>query len=211
MSRPASEYTQAIRNLLDERNGDLTHAEARPLLAKLGFEIAVEPPGKSDAFGQFEQYDVDLNDDASIAKAMKACNFDEKTQKTVLREARQRAAFKTERNNFDVTKYNWAKARQSGKPSVSRKPDSSKNTKAKTAAVTGRKAGVTKLPKPKHRRNVVVATNGVDSDDALDLVASNGGVAAVQAKVAEMRAEADRLEAAANSVLELQKRVAAAA
>lgn len=210
MSRPASEYTQAIRNLLDERDGVLTHAEARPLLAKLGFEIAVEPPGKSDAFGQFEQYDVDLNDEASVAKAMKACGFDEKVQKTVLREARQRAAFKAERNNFDVTKYNWSNARKSGKPSVSRKPDSSKNSKAKTAAVTGRKAGVAKLPKPKHRRNAVVVASG-DSNDALDLVASNGGVAAVQAKVVEMRAEADRLEAAVNSVLELQKRVAAAA
>jgi len=210
MSRPAGEYTLAIRTLLDERNGELTHAEARPLLSKLGFDIAVEPPGKSDAFSQFEQYDVDLADETAVAKAMKACGFDEKVQKTVLREAKHRAAFKTERNNFDVTKYNWSKARQSGKPSVSRKPVSSKNTKAKTAAVTGRKVGVTKLPKPKHRRDTTVVVSA-DSDDSLDLVSKNGGIAAVQNKIVEMREEADRLEAAVNSVLELQKRVAAAA
>lgn len=208
MSRPAGEYTLAIRNLLDERNGELTHAEARPLLSALGFGIAAEPPTKSDAFSQFEKFDVDLSDEDAVSKAMKACSFDEKTQKSVLREAKQRAAFKTERNNFDVTKYNWSKLQQSGKPSVSRKPETSKNTKAKTAAVTGRKVGV--LPKPKHRRadSTVVSA---DSNDSLDLVKQHGGIAAVQNKIAEMRSEADRLEAAVNSVIELQKRVAAAA
>lgn len=214
MSRPASEKTLAIRNLLDERNGELTHNEARPLLAELGHEIAAECPAKSDAFKQFEQYVVDLNDEAAVAKAMKACGFDDKTQKAVLREANIRKEFKAESNDFNVTKYNWKLAQDSSKPSVSRKPETSRNTKAKTAAVVGKKVGVAKLnlkkknqnPKPKHRRSAEF-----NEFDPLDVVSENGGIAAVQAKIAEMRLEADRLEAAVSSVIDLKKRVAAAA
>ncbi len=209
MSRPASEYTQAIRNLLDEKNGELTHAEARPLLAKLGFDIAAEPPSMSDAFSKFDQYEVKLSDAEGVAKAMTACEFDPKVQKTVLREAKIRAAFKAERNNFDVTKYNWAKMVKSGEPSPSRKPVSSKNTKAKAAAA---------LPQPKHRRDdVVVKSVGrpkktvVSPNDDLAYVTKHGGVSAVRNRIAELRAEADKMESAVNSVLELQKRIKEAA
>lgn len=209
MSRPASDITLAIRKLL-KKNGELTYADARPLLAELGHEIAAERPAKSDAFKQFEQYEVDLTDAAAVAKAMKACGFDEKTQKAVLDEANVRNNFETESNHFNVTKWTWSK--NSGKSSVSRKPETSKNTKAKTAAVVGKKVGITKLkkmPKPKHRQNAVVGD--FNDFDSLDVVSENGGIAAVQAKVAEMRLEADRLEAAVASVIDLKKRVAAAA
>lgn len=210
MSRPASDYTLAIRTLLDERNGELTHNEARPLLEALGHEIAAECPAKSENFKQFEQYAVDLNDEDAVAKAMKACGFDEKTQKAVLREAKIRKEFKAESNDFNVIKYNWSKAKESGTPSPSRKPETSKNTKAKTAAVVGKTAGGEKKkrgPKPKHRRNAIVA----DFSDPLDVVSKNGGIAATQAKITAMREEADRLEAAVSSVMDLKKRVAAAA
>jgi len=149
MSRPASKYTVAIRTLLDKHDGNLTHAEIRPLLVQQGFEIAAEPPTLSDAFSQFEQYDVKLDDAASVASAMKACGFDESVQSVVLHEAKVRADFKSERNNFDVTKYNWNKTKQSGGNSPSRKPVTSKNSKAKMAVVTGNSATI--LPRPKHR------------------------------------------------------------
>jgi len=210
MSRPASEYTQAIRTILDEKNGELTHAEARPLLAKLGFDIVAEPPSMSDAFSKFDQYEVKLSDADGVAKAMLACEFDPKVQRTVLREAKIRAAFKAERNNFDVTKYNWSKMVKSGEPSPSRKPETSKNTKAKAAAA---------LPQPKHRRDDVVVAKSVghpkktvvSHNDDLAYVTKHGGVSAVRNRIAELRAEADKMESAVNSVLELQKRIKEAA
>jgi hypothetical protein len=42
MSRQASPKTAFIRKLLDESNGEITHADARPLLKKEGFDIAKE-------------------------------------------------------------------------------------------------------------------------------------------------------------------------
>jgi len=218
MSRPASSYTVAIRTLLDEHGGNLTHAEIRPLLAKKGFNIAVEPPTLSDAFSQFEQYDVKLDDDVSVASAMKACGFDASVQILVLHEAKARANFKSERNNFDVTKYNWNKMKQSGDKSPSRKPVSSKNSKAKMAA--------TVMPRPKYRiedtpisttvkrgrgRPPAVVTAPVTASDFLEFVAKNGGVSVVRNRITELRLEADKMESALNAVLDLQKRLSDAA
>jgi hypothetical protein len=217
MSRTASKYTLDIRQLLDS-NPELTHADARPMLAKLGHEIAVEPPEKSEAYLQFEQVagicptlkvSKFMKNEKAVAKTLKTCRFDDKAQKLVLREAQIRAKFEDESNNYNVTKYNWSKAKQSGTPSVSVKPDSGKNTKAKTAAVTARRTG-TVLPVPKHRRNSqpVVSTG---NDDALDIVKRAGGVAAAQTRIAELRSEAETLEAAVNTVVALQQRIAEAA
>ena len=237
MSRPASKYTVAIRTLLDKHD-NLTHAEIRPLLVEQGFEIAAEPPTLSDAFSQFEQYDVKLDDAASVASAMKACGFDESVQSVVLHEAKVRADFKSERNNFDVTKYNWNKTKQSGGNSLSRKPVTSKNSKAKMAVVTGNSATI--LPRPKHRPQdapisttakrrgrppaaapatvvVPVAKRGrppatsVVANDSLEFVAKNGGVSAVKNRITELRLEADKMERAVNAVLDLQKRLSDAA
>lgn len=207
MSRPASPYTQAIRDILDAKKGNITHAEIRPMLQKAGFNVAPEPPAKTDAFGQFEKHGVKLDDPKSVEKALKACGFDDKMQRLVLKEAAQRAAFEKESNNFNVTKYNWSQKQQSGSKTPSRKPASSKNTKAKVAAKTT--APVRRGPVAKTRRVVSPVETG--TDEALDLVKEYGGVAAAQARIDEMRADADKLEQAVNVVVELQAKVKAAA
>lgn len=216
MSRPASDYTLAIRKFLDDSNGAVTHSEARPMLQSLGFEIAAEPGPKSDAFSAFEKYEFELDNPASIAGVIKACKFDEKTAKVVVKEAKLRAAFQSERNNFDVTKHQWSKRRESGQTTPSRKPTGSKNTKAHAAAATGRRAGTIK-PQPKHRRGMTSVVASTDSD-SLALVKANGGVAASQEKIEKLRADAQTmLEEAASlgeavaAVQELEKLIKEAA
>jgi hypothetical protein len=110
MSREASELTQAIRQLLDETNGEITHSEARAKLTKLGFDLAEEMPEKSEEFSAWEQYEVDYDDPNSIANTAAACNFDEKTTKAVVREAKLRTAYKAEANSFNVIKSIWKKS-----------------------------------------------------------------------------------------------------
>jgi hypothetical protein len=183
MSRPVSAYTQAIRTLLTEHNGDLTHAAARPLLVQRGFEIAADPPSKSED---------------SSASVMAACEFDEKTIKALRKEIQQRTEFATESNNFNVVKHNWKLIQNSGQPSASRKPTTSRNRKARTAA------GKTTVTKLGRKRNAVAG-------DPLEHIKSLGGLAVVQAKIADMKAEIENLEAAVESVLVLQKQLAEAA
>lgn len=196
--RTPSAYTLAIRQLLDQHNGELSHSQIRPLLKKLGHDVAEEPANRrSDGLAKFEEYACDLNDPESIAAVVAACGFDKKTAEAVVAEAQLRAAFKAERNNFDVTKYHWAKNRESGTTTVSRKPVSSKNTKAKTAK------GSKVLPKPKHHRD--------EASDPLDVVKKVGGVAAARQKIAALNAEAAALQSAVDAVVELQERIAAAA
>lgn len=202
MARNAGELTVAIRTLLDQHNGELTHADIRPLLVKQGFEVAPEPPKKSSEFDKFNEYQTDLNDKSSIEATLKACGFEGSVAKAVVAEAKARKAFKDESNNYNVVKYNWQKSRDSRTTTVSRKPGTSRNSKAKAAAKATR-------PVPKHR--ATTTTVAMSNDNALELVKSEGGVAKVQAKIASMQAEIASLEAAVTTVLELQKAVAAAA
>lgn len=154
MPRAARPLTLAIRKMLDESNGTITHKEARPKLAKLKFPIA------------------DENNEVAFGK---------------------------ERNNFDVTKYNWAKIRESGRPSTSRKPSTSKNTKARTAA----KHKPKRLGRPARKAGFDVSI--------LATVEKLGGVAAVHARIKELQAEVVSLENVAEEFEALQKRMSAAA
>ena len=49
MSRPAGEFTKAVRSLLSKSNGKMTHVEGRPELEKLGIEIVPEDTDRSSA------------------------------------------------------------------------------------------------------------------------------------------------------------------
>jgi hypothetical protein len=152
MSRPASKLTWAIRKLVDKN--DMTHAEARPQLAKLGFEIAAEQEALSDELSCLLNGDLSSKNLkkllASKSLDAKMKSFDEDVKKRVLREIALRIAFADEANYFNVTKNIWSKfdevtkktMRDSAKSTPSRKPVSSKNTKAQTAK---------ELPTPKHR------------------------------------------------------------
>jgi len=55
MSRKASEFTQAIRKICQEHNFNITYADARPILLKMGFKLAKEPEDKSDNYKAFEE------------------------------------------------------------------------------------------------------------------------------------------------------------
>lgn len=219
MSRTASERTMFIRGLLGEKNGQLTHQEVRPLLEAKGFDLAVQPPAKSENLIKFEgiimalakipedkqtQFKLrkkDMDNAKLIERALAKTKFDDKTVKSLMAEIDLRVAFDAESNGFNVIKNNWSKDGTS-----SRKPLESKNTKAKAAAAVSRQVGV--LPKPKHRRDAVVVAG---SNDSLDIVVKNGGVAACETRIAELRAEADVLEAAVAAVNALQEKLAAAA
>lgn len=226
MSRTASDRTMFIRGLLAERKGELTHQEVRPLLEAAGYDLAVQPPNKSDAYSMFESHIIKMlgvpeknqpqfkirkkhMDNAKLMeRALAKCKFEPKVEKALRAEIGVRMVFDSESNDFNVIKSNWSK-NPDGVVQTSRKPDSSKNTKAKVAAATPsvRKVGI--LPKPKHRRDAV--TVAVDNTDSIDLVVKNGGVVACETRVAELRAEADALEAAVKAVNALQERLSAAA
>jgi len=233
MPRPASDYTEAIRSLLDETGGSITHGDARPRLEKLGFEIAKKPKPKSEALSAVEEYDYDKKAlDAALREGDKktvaaildpvwvATGLDDAAQKAVVTEMKVRLAFYDERNNFDVTKYNWSQTDKSRKPSTSRKPADSKNQRARAA--TTKKAG--DQPKPKHRRrkrsrvanpspSPVTASNTsatieptADELAALELIEKLGGVGNAETRINELRGEATQLQQAVELVAQLTKR-----
>ena len=114
MSRKAGEMTKAIRKLCVESNFKITHAEARPLLAKLGFKIAKEPVEKSEDYKKWEAKrkghypkgsEKSLKD--FYLKFLKAADLPLSSLSAIMEEDAVHRAFCNERNNFDVTKHNW--------------------------------------------------------------------------------------------------------
>ncbi len=217
MARTASDLTLKIRELLDKHDGNLTHSQIRPLLVEAGFEVKKEASEISPECSAFYEAGGDIRDNASVTKAFKACKFDETTQKRVLKEAQVRKEFKDESNFYNVTKSNWGKARDVAE---SRKPETSRNTKAKTAAV---EADTVKVAAKRGRPPMVkpvdtvahVAKRGrppmVKHTDAIAQVASIGGVTAATKRIAALMAEAESLQNAVNEVQALQKRLKDAA
>lgn len=229
MPRNPSELTEAIRSLLDETDGSITHAEARPLLAAMGIEIAADQPRMSSELSQVNEYEYDeteclaaLRDGdeksarAILAPVFESVGFDKEGQDSIVEEMTVRALFKAERNHFDVTKFNWTQDQKSAKPSASRKPASTKNRRAKE--VTKKSDN----PRPKHKRNkgVVasepkrrgrprkVAAVQPSSEElvALELIEKLGGVSEAETRINELRSEADNLENAIELLAQLSKR-----
>ena len=60
MSREASDRTMFIRALLTQLSGVLTHQAVRPLLEAEGYDLAVQPPEKSDNYVNFENHMISL-------------------------------------------------------------------------------------------------------------------------------------------------------
>ena len=190
MPRTASEYTEAIRSLLDETNGSITHLQARPRLKRRGFDLAVKPEHKSSQLSQVDEYKYDWEGlKAAIRESdMEAVNFilkpvfnstgfDEDTQKAVIEELRIRVEFEGEQNNFNVTKNNYnllnfnrSETIKSAKPSPSRKPNSTKNKRA-VRAVTKTET----VPPPKHKRRKQEAVTEVIKQEAVTEVVKRRG------------------------------------
>lgn len=203
MSRPASAYTQCIRDLVS-KNPKLTHAAARPLMKAAGQPIVAEQPPKSAEFSKLAKWDIGSPVKLDLEKLAAACReekFDAATTKAVTQEATLRAAWAYEANTFNVTKFNFFKDKKSGKKSSSKKPATSRNTKAKTAK---------KVKAPVVRTRKVVTTVETDAD-TLSVIEKVGGVQAAEAKIAQLQAEVANLEAAVAAFKALSERVQKAA
>lgn len=172
-------------------------------------------------------YDKDAFD-----KLVTATGLSKARGQKVLQEIMLRTAFDAEANNFNVVKYNWRKRSNDRKPTASRKPTvRPKRTAAKTTTVVTNGA-----PRPKHApktrsktatpaKPVVVATGGFTPTTALEYVNGNGGltkvkgrvseidseVKALEAKLAELRAEQEQHTNAMNVLADFQKAVREAA
>lgn len=172
MSKKPSELTIAIRQLCDETKGEITHAESRDRLPGIGHSVVAEPGRKSSEYAQWDQYEVDYDDKESIRLTAEDCGFDDATVKAVVKEHKLRKAFEAECNNFNVTKYNWKKAGESGKPTTSRKPAAVRNTKSRIA---------------------VRPTTPGSTDEALLVVKKHGGLAKCQEKLEKLATRVERL------------------
>lgn len=217
MARTAGPLTVAIRQLCEQHDGSITHAEARPLLKGMGFDVVPEAPEKSAELTKWENAAaaVKRKPDPENPAAVKVfndniankCGFSAATTKSVLNEIAMRSAFEAEANNFNVTKYNWNKMR----PTPSRRPANSKTasanatpTKIVAKSTTGRRG----------RPRTVVA----DTNDVLSQVKAIGGLSAVAAKITDLnnqvneaQAEIARLQGLQKAFADLQQQLAAAA
>lgn len=241
MAREASDLTKAIRTLCDETGGTITHAQSRIRLKEMGFEIVADPGEKSDDLQLFErtcgEFEIDdpKNPDhvAQLHEAARAkLGWTPNKLRTMHREIEARRLFHNERNNFDVTKYNWKQAR----PTPSRKPvtaTATPNAKSRVAAKTARKvvadkpepAVVKAKPRPKHAPAQVAADQYTSALEALKQVKAMGGIGAVQKKLdadrqkhADLVAQAEtvaegvgKLEAMLEAVASLEKELHSAA
>ena len=178
MARKAGEMTKAIRKLCVDSNFQITHAEARPLLVKLGFKVAKEPAEKSDSYKKWEakkKGPYPKGDDARLKafylRFIKAAGLPVNCLDAIMEEDAVHRAFYNERNNFDVTKYNWQRAVGQA---LSRKPKAART--ADTSKVSGTKI--------------------VKSDDILAIVKellAVGGAKTAEKRLAEIDAERKRL------------------
>lgn len=224
MARNASEWTLAIRKLIEDSQGGITHADARPLLQNLGFEVAVQPEAMSEGLSQFLEalagYESPADEEVLVATGREiATSLGWSTQRLnqILSEYRIYKTFRAERSGFDVTKSTWCKLKGIG------------NQKVRKSRKPGRPLSsikITAVPPPKHRGNVAPQvtslragrkTVAVASDvkvvmAAVALVQEKGGIKAVEKEISAILAEAADLREQAvekdNEALELQRQLA---
>jgi hypothetical protein len=216
MARTAGPLTVAIRQLCEKHDGSITHAEARPLLKSMGFDVVPEAPEKSAELTKWESVAASYKrkPDPENPAAVKVfndniaskCGFSAATTKSVLNEIEMRSAFEAEANNFNVTKYNWNKMR----PTPSRRPANSKADVNATPAKIVAKSAPARRGRPR--------TKVADTSDVLSQVKSLGGLSAVATKITDLtnqvnaaQAEIARLQTLQTAFADLQQQLAAAA
>jgi hypothetical protein len=195
--------TVAIRELCEETKGDITHKQARPLLAKKKFPIVPEPDAalNEDVEAITSKYEFsDASDTTQQKDLATKMGWTLPRTKAAMNEIVNRAAYKAETNNFNVVKHNWKTS--GGATSV--KPKGKGSAKAATAAATGAK--VKKNVKPivvvgrgRGRPRKVAAPVFTPNDEmqALTFVEANGGQVGVAQRIEALRAEAAAKEAEA--------------
>ncbi len=229
MARTASPLTVAIRSLLTETKGGITHADSRARLLTMGLPVAAEPTAKSETYktwlAHVGKVPVPKDDAERLAfykKTAKEAGIKPALVDELMREDAVNRAFIAERNNFDVTKYNW---NQDTSSVPSTKPETSKNSKAKVAAKTGNTVGgkVVTMRKAKYAPAAAAvapkrgrpsnaskeAASAINTLEAVGFVLENGGVEGVQKRVAELQAEMDKLNNMLQAVASVGKMLAA--
>lgn len=202
MAREAGELTVAIRNLLEDSKGAITHGEARPKLRELGFNLAADIKPLSDnaklwikESRKHKRPDNDADQQPYFDKIAQKLTFDDRTVCSVIREIDAHIEFKNERNSFDVTKYNWKKAHGGV---VSRRPVDSRNSKARVAAKVSKQRG--------QRKTAVPIASEFTTEErlkALSTVETMGGLAGLHKMIKAKEVEIEANEA------EIEKRLKA--
>lgn len=127
-------------------------------------------------------------------------------------------AMKAESNSFNSTKYQW---KNNAGLIKSRRPATTKNSpKAKAQKASKSKRVVEAPPRKythatttngKRKKNAPVVTElTISTDEALSVIRGEGGMAATQAKIEQLRQQAAELEAACFQVTTFQEEVARA-
>lgn len=202
MSRQASPFTNAVRELCEKSNFTLKYNAARPLLAEMGVEIAPEPSEKTEAYSQWEKAVAEAGikrpkaeDElhAWYKETVKAAGLPSTMVDAIMTEDAPHHAFNCERNNFNVTKFNYE--RKVGN-SVSEKPKAVKKTPAKRAPVAP-----VKVSAKKTQTRVVSGIDSLASDvEAVQWLLANGGFSAVEQKIAEMTQNLKKAKVAWNKL-----------
>lgn len=200
MARSAGEMTTAIRQILAETRGEITHAQARERFQQMGLKVAPDPGPKSKEYRSIEAAG-NLKSGVPKDERKRLEFFRELARKAgvaqnmvegIVKEFLLHDAYIKEQNSFNVNKSAWKK----GGMTVSKKPNSSKNTKAKVAAKTGRTVGrprkqdqqPAKRGRPA-KTTVAASANGQYDQkvaEALQLVLGLGGAAQAQKKLDEL-------------------------
>ena len=195
MAREAGDLTKAIRKLCQQTDLKITHSEARPHLKRLGFNIATEPPDKSDTYKKWEankkgKYPKEPEMLIAYYKTT-VCVADLPLElfDSIMKEDALHRVFNNEQNNFDVTKWNYHRliGLKSGR-------------KIKNINYISKKI-VTKVDKTFNKEAV----------SSLNWLLDNGGSAAVEKKVRALKAELNNLMKMLNRAASIHKILPSAA
>lgn len=172
MARKASDLTVAIRTLCEKTNFAITYAQARPKLLAMGFQLADEPAEKTEVYATWEKFAKQRPNqrfaNASETKAwykstIRDASLPANSLDAIMAEDEVQQAFINERRSFDTTKSNYLRAVGhvgSDKPDVEA-PVQVKRLKPKVGI-------------------------GMTDAELITWLVEQGGVAAIESKIAEM-------------------------
>jgi hypothetical protein len=181
MSRKASKFTQAIRKICEEHNFNITYADARPVLSKMGFKLAKEPEDKSENYKSFEDKrkgSFPKKEEEVVEyykKFAKAAGLSNLELDSIMKEDAVHRAFCNERNVFDVTKHNWYRT---------------VNSMNLSSVVV----------KKKHQ-----TLKSKEALEIMKLLLESGGSDAIKAKIKSLNVEIDRLSSILKKAVRVRK------
>lgn len=210
MARNAGKLTMAIRGLLN-KDASISHAQAQPKLAKLGFDV-VERPEMSEDLKLFREHGKSLDmdekgnyigcnfkggecifDKDAFEKLVASTGLGRNRGNAVLKEIMVRAAYDFEVNNFNVVKHNWMKMNE--KPKVAEVNPPPKHAPKPVSASKPTSKKLRGRPKKKVVNPTIVVDGDFTPTTALEYIESQGGLNKVKARVSDIDAEIKALQA----------------